>query len=1559
MTDQPAVPAKQREPQVAVAPLNTIAVEDVGRGAAKVDAWLQSTSGGVVTLDRIKNVAGALPVVGNIMALVDALGDIITLAESEEPDLLDWVSLGINLIGVLPLPPTMAAARMTLRPTLFLVRQELRNSSKLLLGDALIEVLVGHLNATIVGTLDDFIAQAQPKLVAVLDDAGQLGEQVITELAKGLEAVVNGQLDAKGDLSAAGSQLSLAGDQLLHDPKAAIGNIFDASLSAYKAVGKGMANTAAKSLLPEEAKQRVQTKTAELTALCPELRNQISRLSDPRAVHSIGWLLQMLAGAVAIWRKRQALGQSANVKSNTTSKAHHLAGKGRLEVVNSQAAAKGTPNTAKNGVCPATCHSISFAMGSETLSHSDFSLPGPFAIEWERTYCSSLGAYDHGLMGARWINAFTTRFERVKDGLLFHAADGRSHRYPLPNVGKYHHDAIENLTLVRTADDTLVLCQGYERKETYLFHGQHYRLDGIELRNGAGVMLRYEHRHNDEAILSDLITYQGDITHLHLSTLIDDHGRLLGLWEIHDGKPQRQLCAYHYDADGDLILAQDENGAAWTYQYQHHLITRYTDRTERGMNLQWQGTGADAKAVREWADDGSFDTRLDWDENIRLTYVTDALGHETWHYYDLQGYTYRIRYPDDRSEWLFRDDAKNLIRHVHVDGSTDRYAYDARDNLLQHIRADHSVVHYAYDDHNQLIKISDAEGGLWLRDYDLHGNLTETLDPLGNKTEYAYNKAGLPTAIKDANGAEKTLDYTPAGQLTSYTDCSGKTSTWAYNALGQRVGFTDAAGHTTEYRYQSGHLVLIKHPDNTEEQFRRDAEGRLLTHVDDLGRCTTWSYTAAGLIAERIDAAEQTLRYRWDRLGRLLNLENENQQHTRFEYDPVGRLLTESGFDGRVTRYTYDAESGRLASTVDGQRVINLQFDPMNRLIERRATLGERTQAETFAYDGNGNLLLASNPHSRLQWFHDAAGNLLREHQHYLHSTAPTVSVWQHEYDPLNQRIATTRPDGHRVSWLTYGSGHVLSLKLDDQELVGYERDDLHREVARHHGNHLVQRQSWDPLGRLEQQVLIRSDGKSLLLNRDYSYDNASQLTRINDSRRGPLAYRYDPVGRLLHATSRLGEETFAFDPASNLLDEKTQQPQRPLEQNPNRSKLMDNLLRDYAGTHYEYDERGNQTKRLHNGRVSHLHWDLFDRLTHFSDDRLTVAYTYDALGRRLSKNAEARFQNNPAAGSQWNINQHALKQRELGCDYTLYGWDGDTLAWETCPPLIDGDTGRTVHYVYEPGTFIPVAQALRFATMRLLKQPDYSGAYDPETDPLWTYTPVVPKIDVLSWYHCDHLGTPQEMSDRNGQIVWSADHKAWGEIREQRSEKAKQQGLSNPLRFQGQYHDHETGLHYNRYRYYDPRVGRFISKDPIGYAGGLNLFAYAPNPVGWVDPLGLAKSPASTDRKPKSSKPNQNTKCPCRKKWVVERFDRICEGNLNGTTVKYFRDPKTELWWSTDTEGHGGSAWKIMAQERNELVHRRDADIYGDFMNKHKGDTGKIMPMKNMKCRDAKRTEK
>jgi RHS repeat-associated protein len=104
-------------------------------------------------------------------------------------------------------------------------------------------------------------------------------------------------------------------------------------------------------------------------------------------------------------------------------------------------------------------------------------------------------------------------------------------------------------------------------------------------------------------------------------------------------------------------------------------------------------------------------------------------------------------------------------------------------------------------------------------------------------------------------------------------------------------------------------------------------------------------------------------------------------------------------------------------------------------------------------------------------------------------------------------------------------------------------------------------------------------------------------------------------------------------------------------------------------------------------------------------------------------------------------------------------------------------------------------------------------------------------------------LGTPQEITDEEGNIAWQAQYKAWGEAKEIISKAARGAGFRNPLRFQGQYFDHETGLHYNRFRYYDPETGRFISKDPIKYAGGINLHVYAPNPIEWVDPGGLDSS--------------------------------------------------------------------------------------------------------------------
>ncbi|MFJ1214043.1 RHS repeat-associated core domain-containing protein [Burkholderia pyrrocinia] len=163
---------------------------------------------------------------------------------------------------------------------------------------------------------------------------------------------------------------------------------------------------------------------------------------------------------------------------------------------------------------------------------------------------------------------------------------------------------------------------------------------------------------------------------------------------------------------------------------------------------------------------------------------------------------------------------------------------------------------------------------------------------------------------------------------------------------------------------------------------------------------------------------------------------------------------------------------------------------------------------------------------------------------------------------------------------------------------------------------------------------------------------------------------------------------------------------------------------------------------------------------------------------------------------------------------------------------------------MYEPSSFVPVAQAVRDDAIELLDQPEYGDYYRQDEDPLWLPPPPAPAIDSLAWYQCDHLGTPQELTDEQSEIAWSAEYRAWGAVKEViRKTSDGRVELRNPIRFQGQYHDHETGLHYNRHRYFDYGTGRYLSPDPLGLGGGINVYAYAGgNPVAYYDPLGLKK---------------------------------------------------------------------------------------------------------------------
>ena len=213
-----------------------------------------------------------------------------------------------------------------------------------------------------------------------------------------------------------------------------------------------------------------------------------------------------------------------------------------------------------------------------------------------------------------------------------------------------------------------------------------------------------------------------------------------------------------------------------------------------------------------------------------------------------------------------------------------------------------------------------------------------------------------------------------------------------------------------------------------------------------------------------------------------------------------------------------------------------------------------------------------------------------------------------------------------------------------------------------------------------------------------------------------------------------------------------------------------------------------------------------------------STEYHYDPLGRRTAK----------------------IRNGET----TVYHWQEDTLA-------IESTNGQNTHYLFEPGTFEPLAQFQTASPIGIEREdkPAEPYSYDPETDPLLKIPPEPQEQSEaqpeLVYYQLDHLGTPIAAHNAKGEAVWTAEYEAWGRIRNETVSDGLKANI--PFRFQGQYYDEESGLHYNRFRYYDPEIGRFVSQDPIGLQGGMNLFEYAPNPIIWIDFLGLTPSKKSS----------------------------------------------------------------------------------------------------------------
>ena len=433
----------------------------------------------------------------------------------------------------------------------------------------------------------------------------------------------------------------------------------------------------------------------------------------------------------------------------------------------------------------------------------------------------------------------------------------------------------------------------------------------------------------------------------------------------------------------------------------------------------------------------------------------------------------------------------------------------------------------------------------------------------------------------------------------------------------------------------------------------------------------------------------------------------------------------------------------------------------------------------------------------------------------------PVTETVRYHYDFNGNRTATVLPDGRQINYLYYGSGHLHQISLDDEVITDIERDKLHREIFRTQGK-LVSRYELDPLGRLKKQIATLNDlteggkGKTKVaaghgqtaVKRSYGYDRTGNLTHSTDQRTGTTQFEYDKLGRITKA----GSELFAFDPAHNILDIPTEKVKPYPTPSPvgegrgegkttaplsdDRSAITDNRLKTYNGTTYYYDELGNLIHReLADGEVQNYFYDLHDQLVKaeiFKKDgtKETWLYTYDALGRRIGK-------------GRLKDSQEVSDDLE---NQTRFVWDGSHLLQEIHPD------GRYTYIYTDPDSYEPLAQVRNWT--------NEDGENRQQT----------------RYFHCDQIGIPREMTDKDGNLLWFGNYTGWGRLKE---ETKVTDSAYQPFRLQNQYCDEETGLHYNFFRYYEPDAGRFVNQDPIRLMGGENLYRFAPNTGSWIDPSG------------------------------------------------------------------------------------------------------------------------
>lgn len=1068
------------------------------------------------------------------------------------------------------------------------------------------------------------------------------------------------------------------------------------------------------------------------------------------------------------------------------------------------------------GAKPSAGDPVDIASGEVfTAPIVDLFLPGPMNLEVQRKYSSRTVNRDVGL-GSGWSFTFGWRLYETEHDVTVVDGSGYSVMFKRPAVGELNES--QGWVLERERDGYVLGCG------TPFVH--HFRtlpsspnrwLLAYVLGPGFNkIVLHYD----DDCRLRSITDTAGRKIDLQLTS----EGRMSAI-EVRDPGTGATItfATYTYDEHGNLVSAMDADGVIVRYEYgRDHLLARM--RYASGLTYHWVydkhnrcietwGDHPDRRPDPALADDlpeflADGRTRAKGLHHVKINF--DSLGGR-----EVVASTEVLTFLVDENESVRKAvgnggvTTREFDANGHVDAETDRngatrkFERDFRGRVLQEIDPMGNTLRIARNSAGQVLEATDAAGGTIKFTRDGRGFVETIQDQLGGVTQYRWDERGLMKEQIHPNGGRSTYAVDVHGNLVEARLPDGSLWRWRYDFWGRPLERVDPLSRSTHYLWTpAGRLSEVRERDGSSVAHHYDAMGDRTKMVRGDGRVWEWRWGGVHWLCDKIEPNGDVVQYRYDREGRLVALHNERREVARFEWDTNGGLTKETTFDGRAIHRGYDA-MGNLLWEDFGHGKIEYTFDEAGRISEVTYPDGG---SEQLSWNARRELVGIKGPTTEVTFELNAKGQIVRENVAGQDGTISVESAYTQ--DGIRARLKTSL--GHTEHFARDAVGQVSAMMIDESERVGFHRDPLGRLLRLSLPRGGVVASEYDPLTRLSRRRVVAAGqvaeatrpgepewmgelrGKPTVDNA-YQYNLGGNLVAERKLDSGLTRFELDARDRLVVRAPERGEpELFSYDATSNVSFGG-----RGAEYEPG------NKLVALGTTRYAYDEAGfllEKTVQRSDGSddVWEYEWSAERVLSAVvKPDGTRVEFDYlPLLRRRIQK----RVLDVLPDGS------YRLRSK------TRYVWDEERLVQEERISLADDGhevSCRLRTFVFED-----------------------SHAYSPFAEHVTTTTGDA-RDDQWLFFATDFIGTPEEIVHADGTLAARIERSAYGQMR-MRGEAA------TDLRLPGQLEDEETGLVYNFFRYYDPETGRYISPDPLGLVGNLNLYLYCTNPVYELDPYGL-----------------------------------------------------------------------------------------------------------------------